>query len=298
MVLPAWIGPAITIGGMLLGGRNQSNSARDAQQAANEASERQLKYDTEGWELTKEKILADRAFAQEQILLQASNERELAEHKDAVNLERYNYDLMIRDREQASLDTQYDRSDLIYRSQIGLNTISAEAATNDELRKFEEIEAEAAFDKQEAQLEQIMLEGKMRARGMTGKSVEKGVQATLADYGRQIAMIDASIESGGLNTRSILEEISRDRTSADLAAYAQKMLDPGILPDPIAPLPTPVAERMMPRALGEYDFGPRPVLGAFASPAAAANQAWGTAITSIAGTVGNQLNSWSQKGYD
>ena len=34
MVLPAWIGPAITIGGMLLGGRNQSNSARDAQQAA------------------------------------------------------------------------------------------------------------------------------------------------------------------------------------------------------------------------------------------------------------------------
>ena len=133
MVLPAWIGPAITIGGMLLGGRNQSNSARDAQQAANEASERQLKYDTEGWELTKEKILADRAFAQEQILLQASNERELADYKDAVNLERYNYDLMIRDREQASLDTQYDKSDLIYNSQINLNTISAEAATNDEL---------------------------------------------------------------------------------------------------------------------------------------------------------------------
>lgn len=295
MVLPAWIGPAISIGGMLLGGRQSSNSAREAQQAANEAAERQLAYDTEGWELTKEKILADRAFAQEQILLQASNERQLADYKDAVNLEKYNYDLMIRDREQASLDTQYDKSDLIYRSQIGLNTISAEAATNDELRKFEEIEAEAAFDKQEAQLEQLMLEGKMRARGMTGKSIEKGVQATLADYGRQIAMIDASIESGGLNTRAIIEEISRDRTSADLAAYAQKMLDPGMLPDPIAPLPTPVAERMMPRALGEYDFGPRPVLGAFASPAAAANQAWGTAITSIAGSVGNQLSNWALK---
>ena len=295
MVLPAWIGPAISIGGMLLGGRQSSNSAREAQQAANEAAERQLAYDTEGWELTKEKILADRAFAQEQILLQASNERELADYKDAVNLERYNYDLMIRDREQASLDTQYDKSDLIYNSQINLNTISAEAATNDELRKFEEIEAEAAFDKQEAQLEQLMLEGKMRARGVTGKSVEKGVQATLADYGRQIAMIDASIESGGLNTRAVIEEISRDRTSADLAAYAQKMLDPGMLPDPIAPLPTPVAERMMPRALGEYDFGPRPVLGAFASPAAAANQAWGTAITSIAGTVGTQLSNWALK---
>ena len=86
---------------------------------------------------------------------------------------------------------------------------------------------------------------------------------------------------------SVLKEIVRDEESADLAAYAQKMLDPGVLPTPIVPFKTPMAEFVYPRVLGEFDFGPRPVLGGYMSPSAAANQVWGATISGIAGSMGN-----------
>ena len=286
-MIGAIVGGALALGGAILGGNKADKAARQQTQAANEASERQLHYDTQRWELTKDKIIADRNFSAEQILLQAANERKAANYQDAINLEQYDYKLKIRDSEQSSLDNQYSKSNTIYNLSTSLNSLSARQAADNELRKFKEIQTEVAFDKQEQQLEQLAIEGKMRARGIRGKSAAKGIQATYADYGRQMAMINASVESGGRNSRAALAEIARDRTSADLAAFANKMLDPGVLPDPIKPFATPVADYKLPRALVEGDFGPQPVLGAYASPAAAANQVWGTTITSIATNLGS-----------
>jgi len=65
------------------------------------------------------------------------------------------------------------------------------------------------------------------------------------------------------------------------------MLDPGVLPMPLQPLATPRAEFIYPRALGEFDFGPEPVLGAIASPGAAASRVWGSTISSVAGSLGS-----------
>ena len=72
-----------------------------------------------------------------------------------------------------------------------------------------------------------------------------------------------------------------------MRAYAAKMLDPGELPMPIAPLPTPQAQFMYPRVFQDYDFGPQPIQGAMISPSAAAAQVWGTSIMSLAGTASN-----------
>ena len=59
-----------------------------------------------------------------------------------------------------------------------------------------------------------------------------------------------------------LKSISRDKYGADLAAFANKMIKPGTVPDPIKPLQTPVAEFQPPRALEDYDFGVAPIKGA------------------------------------
>ena len=131
------------------------------------------------------------------------------------------------------------------------------------------------------------MEGKLRAQGASGRSASKAVQSNMADYGRQMEMLNASLDSSGRNTRAVLEEIIRDKTSADLVAYASKMLDPGVLPMPLKQQPIPVAEYTLPRALQEYDFGPQPVKGAMASPSAAANAVWGQTITSIGGAIGS-----------
>ena len=143
-----------------------------------------------------------------------------------------------------------------------------------------------------------MAEGKVRARGQTGRTADKLAATTALQYGSKIAMLNAQMVNAEANTEFALGSIGRERTAADLRAYAAKMLDPGILPMPIEPLPTPQATYMYPRVYDEYDFGPKPVLGAMASPSAAANGVWGSTISSIAGTIGGAFNSYATaKGY-
>ena len=263
-----------------------ANAARQQANLSNEAVQRQLAYDLDRWDMDKYKIQADRDHAVEIVQLQAKNEGRVAQYKDATNLQRYNYDMMIRNREQRSLNQQYLRSDAIYNQQLNLNTLSAKTGAENEIRKLQEIDAEARFTKQDAQIEAMLTEGKLRARGQNGRSITKAGQATLADYGRQIAMLNESMSGAGRNTKAVLKEIAQDKTSADLAAWASKMLDPGVLPEPIVPYATPMAEYIYPRIMGEYDFGPQPVLGGYTSPSAAANKVWGSTISSIAGSIG------------
>ena len=132
----------------------------------------------------------------------------------------------------------------------------------------------------------MQAEGALRATGATGRTAGKLVQSNLADLGRQMAMLNESMEAAGRNTKSVLKEIQRDKTSADLTAYANLMLSPGELPMPVAPFQTPIAEYLDPRPLSDADFGPPPVMGARFSPSAASSQAWASGIAGIAGSAG------------
>ena len=275
----------------LFGGSKSSSAAREQAEMQNAAAERQLEYDTELWNMNWDKINADRDFAVNEVEVAARNEGRSAAYQDAVNLARYNRELQIRNREQESLNAQYLRSNDIYDSQITLNAITARHAERNELAKLDEIRAESAFDRQKLNIEAIKAEGTARSRGMTGRSAKKQFQAIKADTGQKEAAIEESLNAADSNTRAILEEISRDKTSADLAAWANKMLHPGTLPAPIVPFKTPMAEFLYPRELEPFDKGPEPVLGATASPSAAANQVWGSTITGIAS--GFMAADWS-----
>tara|TARA_R100000781_G_scaffold16519_1_gene13442 strand:+ start:70 stop:942 length:873 start_codon:yes stop_codon:yes gene_type:complete len=278
-----WIAPVLSIGASIYSAWRGSNDKKDAADAANDAAQRQFEYDTRKWEMGKDKLLANREYAIQQIQSNAANDRKVADFRDAQNLQQYAYQLQIRNTEQASLNAQFGKSNQLYSDQLTLNNLSAEAARVDEYHRDEDIRIEARFNTRDAQLQAIRDEGTLRSRGMKGRSAAKGIQATYADLSRQLDLIDATVDSSGRATLSAIEEISRDHVSANLAAYAQKMLDPGTLPMPITPLPTPVSNIVMPRALGEYDFGPEPVMGAMAT--AQTGQIWGTAISNVAAQV-------------
>tara|TARA_R100001082_G_C4359936_1_gene158806 strand:+ start:343 stop:1335 length:993 start_codon:yes stop_codon:yes gene_type:complete len=284
------VGAAVNFVGSIIGGNKASNAARQQAQSQNEATNRQLEYDTDLWNMTKEKIVADREHATKVVETQAANELKLASWKDAGNAAKYNYDLMIRNKEQDSLDAQFAKSNDIYTKQIGFNDLNAKTARDSELKKLEEIEAETKFDSEEAYIQMLQAKGKMASIGSSGRSADKGFTSTLADYGRQVKLFNKSLASATGATKSVLKEIEQDRSSADLAAYGAKMLDPGKLPDPIQPLPTPVSNFLYPRDIGEYDFGPAPQAGAYASPSAAANMAWGAVIPGIASAAGAGLS--------
>ena len=120
-----WAIPAaVSVVGTIWGGNKAAEAAEDQVDAQNDAKKIQHEYD--------------------KLVYQA--------YKDQVNIDRYNYDLKIKNQEQASLDAQFKRSGSIYDSQTSLNAMSAEVAVNDEIRKLQEIGAEAAFDKQEEQI--------------------------------------------------------------------------------------------------------------------------------------------------
>ena len=283
------IGMGVSAIGGIIGGNKAANAAAEQAEAQNKATHARYQYDLNMWDMKKQQLQAERQESVDRIMTEARNEGKIRAYKDVANDEQYQYALKIRNAQQSSNEAAYERSSDIYYDTTDLNSASAKGSMDSEIIKLQEAYDEQAFDRNEAYIESLQAEGKLRARGASGRSASKGVQATLADYGRQIEMLNASLDSGGRNTRAVLEEIIRDKTSADLTAYASKMLDPGVLPMPLKAQPIPIPELSLPRALSSYDFGPQPVMGAMASPSAAANMVWGNTITSIAGSIGGGL---------
>ena len=272
-------------------GQKAAGAAADQAQAQNDATQRRYEYDVEMWKMKKQQMQARRTEEVDSILTSARNEGKLRAYKDAAADQVYQYQLQIRNNQQAGNEAAFQRSEDVYYDTLDLNSISARGAMDSEIVKLQEISDEQAFDRNEAYIEAVMAEGKLRARTASGRTGIKGVQATLADYGRQIAMLDASMISEGRNTRAILEEIIQDKTSADLVAYAGKMLSPGQLPMPIQPEPIPVPEYTLPRAWQEFDYGPQPVWGAMSDPNAAYNMAMANTWTGIASGVGGMMST-------
>ena len=157
----------------------------------------------------------------------------------------------------------------------------------DERRKLREIETEKRYDQQDVYLEALEAEGAIRARGQSGRSVDKAASVAALKASTALSLLDLSLDNATIAAQSAIRDIGRERVIKDINAYASKMLDPGKLPEPIAPIATPQAEFLYPKVFEDYDFGPAPVEGTRFSPSAAANQVWGTTIQSVAGTVGD-----------
>tara|TARA_A100000164_G_scaffold78924_1_gene66638 strand:+ start:297 stop:1196 length:900 start_codon:yes stop_codon:yes gene_type:complete len=290
-------GALISTAGSLIAGNKASSAAKTQANMQNEATQRQLEYDTEAWEMKKDQLLSQRDYLVQEIELKAEQEGKLAGFRDATNLRQYNYDLQIRNRQQTSNEQQFQRSNQIYADQLTLNEQAHVRGREQELAKLSEIEQEAAYDANEAYIDSLMKEGAIRARGVTGRTADKLAATTALDYGNKISMLNAQMLNASANTDFAIESIGRERTAADLRAYAAKMLDPGILPMPIEPLPTPQATFILPRVYEDYDFGPKPVLGAMMSPGAAASGVWGSTISSIAGSIGGAFNTYANIQY-
>ena len=179
---------------------NEARAAEDQAQHANEAVQRQFEYNMDLHDMAETKIRADRNEAIRSIQNQAKNEGNVAAHQDALNLQKYNLDMSIRNNQQKSLNDQYLKSEEIYNRQLSFNAASAEQAKNDELRKYQEIKAEASFDIQEQRIERLKAEGELRAKGVSGRSARKGQQITGADMGRMIDQINEATSAAGRNS--------------------------------------------------------------------------------------------------
>ena len=249
-----FIAPIVGLGLQVYSGRKQQRAAESAADTQNEATEAQYQYDKEAWEMAKQSAIAKRNYAVQEIEERARQEGLIAAHKDAANLRTYNYNLQIRDREQDLNDRMYQKSDDIFYEQLGINAQNERAARMDERRQLREIETENRYQKNDAYLEAIEAEGAIRARGQTGRSIDKAKSVAALKASTAMSLLDLSLDNATTASNSALQAIGRERTVQDLNAYAAKMLDPGVLPEPIAPLPTPQATFLYPRVFEDYDL--------------------------------------------
>lgn len=287
------VGTAVNVVGGIIGGRKAASAAADQAEQQAKATHARWQYDLDAWDMKKSQLNAQRQEAVDRIMAEARNEGQVRAYKDAAAQDQYDHALKIRNAQQTSNEMAFKRSDDIFRDQTTLNSMSAKAAMDSEIVRLEEGRAEASFNRNDSYIEMLQNEGRLRARAASGRSAVKGMQATMADYGRQMEMLNATQDSNERNAYSALKEIIRDKSSADLTAFASKMLDPGVLPEPIKQRPIPVAEYTLPRVLQESDFGPQPVRGFMASPGAAADAVWGQTISSVAGAIGGGLTSYA-----
>ena len=277
------IAPIVGAAVGIYGANKQANAAKSAQQERNNATAAQYEYNKERWAMDKEKMLADREFKVKEIEERARQEGQLAGFKDASAARQYNYQLQIRNKQQDTNERMYAKSNAIFEQQLGLNALQERSARMDERQQLEEIKAEKRYEKNTAYLDGIIAEGEIRARGQMGRSVQKARSVQTLKTATALTLLDLSLQNATTASESAIRNIKQDRTVADLNAYATKMLDPGVLPMPVQPLPTPMSTFMYPRVYEDYDFGPEPVRGAMISPSSASAQVWGSSISSLAG---------------
>ena len=280
--------PIIAAGAAVFGAVSNKMSADKAARTQNEYTQRQFEYDTEMWEMGKEKLAADWEFAYDTYELRRKNEQKIADYTNAMNLRRYNYDLKIVKAQNESNKQAFAKSQHLYSQQLNFNTMAANDAAEEALIKQQEINQDIAFQNTDSIVKSIEAHGELAATSQSGGSASKQAQALLAAKGRNEAQLSESLFSANRSTYMALKSISRDKYGADLAAFANKMIKPGIVPDPIKPLPTPVAEFQPPRPLEDYDFGVAPIKGAKAQGGSWLSVA-SSAVSSIA-TTGMKQN--------
>lgn len=281
--------------GSIFGGRRRERAARSEAAAQNRALDLKYEYDTQVYENRLRVLERDHAYAAESLAVRKRNDDNIYGYKRTANLQNYYQQLQIRHAQQRKNEAAYAKSDEVFNAKLGLNEMSAAAAIESQYQRLEELEDQAMLDQGDIYLEKLQAEGSLRALGRTGKTADKLTQSTLFQLSRQADLINATFDSEFENTKSLMMEILRDKDAADLSAYANKMLDPGVIPMPLAPLEAPRTVWQDIKPFEEFDKPVAPVRGVPVDPQIAVNRIWGETISGIAGTVGSAIGStdWS-----
>jgi hypothetical protein len=283
-----------------IGGISKANAEKKQAQARNKYTKIQDKFNKKKWTYNKKKLQAHYEHLKEGVDIQRQNAATNAAYRDEINWQSWNHDLMIRNMEQEGLNAQYEKSQQLYHDQINLNSASARMAVEKEYDRLGDIEREKSFEFQDAQLQNLLKSDAIKAKGVRGLSADKSVQAQEAAYGRNIAIMVEALTSNRRDVESTLKRIAHDQNAADMAAFAQKMLKPGVLPMRAMPIQTPIPVLQDPRQPTKYDFGPKPIKGFQVADQSGQTllQTGINAVTSVASFAGGGFDGNTWQGYE
>lgn len=237
MVLPAaavpWLigasvaSAAASVGSGIAGAAQaSSNNARsqqnyeDQKRASEKAARLTNEYNKKVFEADKANYYAQREY----------------EWDTAVKQWQYNTD--IQEYQYLQTARQYLGSVENTQQQLTYNSVAAQQAKEQEQASLAEILDSAAFQQEGMLIERIQNEGRAALR-QAGGSRSKAIQSTLAEQGRNAAILSASLMSAGMQSQRNMFDIEMGRYADDLKARNAMMISPDRLPDIPQPIKPP-----------------------------------------------------------
>jgi len=150
----------------------------------------------------------------------------------------WNYQQEIQDFNYLQAAKQFAGSVELTQEQLVYNSIAERQAVESEQASFNELMAQDAFQREGMLIEQLQNEGKA-ALMQAGGSRAKAIQSTVAEVGRNSAILRASLMSAGLQSDRNMRDIAMSKYADDLKARNSMMIEPERLPDIPKPIRPP-----------------------------------------------------------
>jgi len=193
----------------VIGGRKQAKAASSSAKKQNEQVKKQYKYDVKKWNMDKQAAKAKRLHIIEEIKARKKNEELLAAYKDATNLQNYNLQLEIRNRQQDLNDRMYQRSEQIYKDRLKINAEEKIEALRNQYQLIDEINTEDRYEQQNVYLDTLIAEGQIRALGQTGRGADKALSVKALEEGTKITLLGLSHLNATKASQSAINDIGR-----------------------------------------------------------------------------------------
>ena len=237
MVLPAaavpWLigatvaSAAASVGSGIAGAQQASSQNARAQQnyeeqkrAAEKAAQQTNEYNARVFEADKE------------------NYRRQREYEWETAIKQWQYNSEIQDFQYLQTARQYLSSVENTELQLTYNSIAAREAQEQEQASLAEILNSDAFQREGMLIERLQNEGRA-ALLQAGGSRSKAIQSTIAEQGRNAAILSASLMSAGMQSQRNMRDIEMGRYADDLKARSAMMIEPERLPDIPQPIKPP-----------------------------------------------------------
>ena len=224
----AGVGALVGIGTSIFGGVTASQQASQQNDQAQKNYEEQKKAAEEAARLTNE--YNKRIFEADK-----QNYQQQRDYEWDTAVLQWKYNSTIQEYEYLQTAKQYLSSVENTQQQLIYNSVAAQQAQEQEQASLAEILNSAAFQKEGIVIERLQNEGRAAVL-QAGGSRAKAIQSTIAEQGRNAAILSASLVSAGQQSQRNLRDIALGRYADDLKARNAMMIKPDRLPD----LPQPI----------------------------------------------------------
>ena len=222
---------AISAGAAIIGGISGAVSASSQNRANKKAQKEQQKLLNEQARLQNEYNAAKLANEQENYEKQATYNFETA-------LEKWRYSTGVRALQEKVDAQKYLLNVKNSANQLSFNALAEQQGLSREQLAQQDARNEYAFNRQDLLVAQLESQGKA-SLGQAGRSRSKSIQSNLAQIGRDIAVMDASLTGEIKQSNLNMFDTRLGRYGADARVEAARMLRPERLPDIPAPTKPP-----------------------------------------------------------